>query len=909
MAFHPFGTFRKHKKVIFAALTIICMFSFVLCSGVGRWDPVQQIAAWFGGKTRQTVVVKISGKEIDEKDVSELRRQRDLANKFILQSIQGAFESVRKDMSDKQVVARLDPATVGLVDMLLRNERNRSYPPGIDPDMLRMFGGRPLTDEQKKQEVIQDFRLAEQRRNLLRKDGKEDDARLLGDFMTVLQFEMWFRDKPREETLYFGGSLRLDDMLDFVMWRQHADKLGIELAEADIRAEINREVMGRGILDEDRAKADEHVRKLMTGWPLPVTAADIYKAVGDELRVYLAQTALCGYVPGARHYRYLGKDINHVPALATPAEFWKYYQDNRTTLRVALLPIKVDSFLKKVDEPTKDDERELKDLFTRFKNDEPNPDRDQPGFKLPRRVQVEWVSGTAKSPRHQKLARELYKLKELLLPPMAATPGNLFTALTLNTQLAGEYERRQPIDYRMTTLANPAFALSFYRDLHTPANVAALLGQLQSAGATGGPLMSAFGPLMAPASYQASAYLRHKSEFAPLIERERKKRAAASATLFMAWANPRPSPWNLAAATELTRYAAEERQYIPLEAVKDEVLRRIHDNLAKDFVVADLNTIIKELDKRKNKPADARKFLDDKIKELGLNHGQTKRLQDQHSIADDEGLKPLKEAYLNSVMAPRDDPERKRFAELFMSPAGTFIPEKLPKESLFGTGWATATEPFLFWKTEDIPAKVQSFEDARPQVVKAWQLQKARELARVEAKRILDEVRKLKDKSDGLRFLNDVAAKHKQDWGLVEDLDDIARLVRVRNARIGAREYEPYKEADQKINARPDFVDVLMKSLKEPGDATIVWNKPGTVYYVTLLTNIARPTIAEFYSMYQPPTILSGSTLWQMLDSERRREQRLACLKQLRNEAGAENGKWVVPDEVRKRFEGRDSEE
>ena len=34
MAFNPFHGFRKHKKKAFAILTIMCMFSFVACSGM-----------------------------------------------------------------------------------------------------------------------------------------------------------------------------------------------------------------------------------------------------------------------------------------------------------------------------------------------------------------------------------------------------------------------------------------------------------------------------------------------------------------------------------------------------------------------------------------------------------------------------------------------------------------------------------------------------------------------------------------------------------------------------------------------------------------------------------------------------------------------------------------------------------
>jgi hypothetical protein len=912
MAFHPFGTFRKHKKVIFAALTIICMFSFVLCSGVGKWDPVQQIAAWFGGRSqRQTIVTKINGQKIDETELNNLRRQRDMADKIITQITQQAYLKVRLKMDEsnkdnKPLFDRLEPSTAITLNLLLRSEQDR-FANDRNPQVMRLLG-RELTEEQRKQRVLVDFRMAESERNRLIGKNKQEDADLLGQYMTVLQFEMWMRDRPGQETLFFGGSLRLDDLLDFMMWRKYADKLGIELTEADIRAEINREGLGEVTIEEDRTKADERVQKMLRDWPTPVTISDVYKAIGDELRVYMAQTALIGYAAGARHYRYILSDINRVPALATPAEFWKFYQDNRTTLRVALLPVKVESILEKVPK-TPDDEKELKDLFMRFKDAEPHPDSKDPGFKLPRRLQVEWVSATGVSPHYQKLARERFALKEMLLPSLAVTPGHLFTALTPRPHLVYDYTRKQPIDYVMPKLNVPEFSLSYYRDMQTPANVAALFGQLAAAGTTGGTLMAPFG------SYQANAYVRHKDEFGPLIERERKRRAGFYASLFLAQGGyPTANPLT---GVILSIYATEQQQFLPLEAVKDDVLRQINDNLALDSAVGDLDTIIKELDKRKSRPADARKYLDDKLKEQAfrlwfsgtspaLKHGRTREPLDRYSLGQDEALKPLKDAYL--LDEGRKDPDQKQFVEMFFNLAGVYVPGKVPKETIFGTGWKTATEPYLFWTTEDKPAKVQSYEDAYKQVVSAWRQQRARNLARAEAERILKAVRELKANGDGLKFLNDEAAKHKE-WGLVEDLNNIARLVRVPNAGIGASDYAPYKDADKKINPPADFVDMLMKALKETGDATIVWNKPASVYYVALLTSIARPTLGEFRTIYQPPSLASGSTLWQIYDNERRRDHRKAILKQMRNEAGGENGKWVVPDEIRKRFEGRDSEE
>ena len=90
------------------------------------------------------------------------------------------------------------------------------------------------------------------------------------------------------------------------------------------------------------------------------------------------------------------------------------------------------------------------------------------------------------------------------------------------------------------------------------------------------------------------------------------------------------------------------------------------------------------------------------------------------------------------------------------------------------------------------------------------------------------------------------------------------------------------------------------------GDASIVWNRPGTIYYVVLLTDIHRPDEAAFYRDYSNPHVL-GDNLWRYMEAERRKQFHRATMEQLRADAGAPKGKWDVPDDIRKRIEGRDS--
>src|SRR5262245_21253263 len=77
MAFNPFHSFRKHKKLWFAILTIACMFVFVLQFGKG--DFLERITSLFGGtnRTKGPYVGSVYGTKVYRK---ELDHDKDVAN-------------------------------------------------------------------------------------------------------------------------------------------------------------------------------------------------------------------------------------------------------------------------------------------------------------------------------------------------------------------------------------------------------------------------------------------------------------------------------------------------------------------------------------------------------------------------------------------------------------------------------------------------------------------------------------------------------------------------------------------------------------------------------------------------------------------------------------------------------------
>ena len=884
-----------------AGLVIMCMFIFVLSSGVGR-DPLQRLTELFGMSRRSsTTVAIVSGKKVTDLDLENLRRQREMANALVSRMTyvagETAYNDLLKDSQKSKPLEEFDQNDRISLSSMIRQRQERfqmdQWGAQFGAAAQQFFPGRWLTIPQRKDQVFSNHEMVLDMERLLRDKNQTEQARRVRQLLAVLEHEMWLRDKPQSEVLYFGGSLKVNDLLDFDVWRRQADKLGITLTRADIRAAINREAFNYQPLEENDGALVSRVQRMVPNPNPNLTAQMIYDALSDELRVCLAKCAVLGDPPGVRYYRYVGTDLNSVPSTATPNDFWKFFQDNRTTLRVEMLPIKVSDFLGKVGQPPKDDatKQELRDLFERHKDDEYNPDRDQPAFREPRRVSVEWVSARQDSP-HQRKQAENFMLSTIA----TGAAGNPIPAWALSTQIIEKYDQGKSFTYPMPGLLDASYELAFYRNPPKPADVASALGLAMGNLATGA------SPDGIRAGVAAGIYGRHRPDVAAAVASESQRRVGVDATLVLTGLNP----W---AEAGVLSYADRADQVLPLDVVKKEVMDQVRDGLARNFLVDALKSVQTELEKLKGRPTEdrkkeAEKFLAQAVKDQGLSHGTTEKPRDFFDIEEDKGLKSMRESY--RVHPLREDPRGKFFAALFFGNAPSYMPQRWPIAGMFGEAmWQMSEEPFLYWTTEEKKAYTPTYEEAEKKVIEAWRLRKAGELALKEAERIQLDVEKAKAKGNGLKVLREEQAKN-PGWGEIFPLSNIARLVDVFTGGLALRQYAPYQADEDRIKARPDFVAQLMRALKENGDASIVWNRPGSIYYVVLLTDIHRPDQATFYRDYANPHVL-GDNLWRYMEAERRKQFHEATMQQLRAEAGAPKGKWDVPEDIRKRIEGRDS--
>jgi hypothetical protein len=71
----------------------------------------------------------------------------------------------------------------------------------------------------------------------------------------------------------------------------------------------------------------------------------------------------------------------------TPAERWEYFCQIRKQASVELIPVEVEQFLDQVNAPS---EEELKALFEKDKDKLPNPSSPEPGFRIPHKIDVQY---------------------------------------------------------------------------------------------------------------------------------------------------------------------------------------------------------------------------------------------------------------------------------------------------------------------------------------------------------------------------------------------------------------------------------------------------------------------------------------------------------------------------------------
>jgi hypothetical protein len=754
---------------------------------------------------------------------------------------------------------------------------------------------------------------------------------LLEKLSAILGFQAWLLEHPAAaigyaqrrnppDDLYFGGGYKtVDDRLDFALWKQLADKLNINLTDADLARAIKYEAAGHEDFDPDKVdfEKDEKIKEFLRG-RRDIKPKDFAEALRDEFRVSMAQGILLGYEPGVRQYRSLFGTMG-TPVAVTPDEFFNFYRQMRAAMNVKMLGVPAEKFLDKVKEKPSEDE--LRALFRMFQDKVDDPASRDPGFKEPRRVRIEYVSASPDDPFYREQARQQVKLlagplgKVLpwsnpfsrasatvgagsLLPSGAGPLAHSFALLgaVAFDPLRQEYDKYREDEEKYPWISSSSDELfeliQRSRKLHMtsvlrPANLASTIGT--ASGSVAG--------LGSPFAGLSTLYATSTLE-------EVRGSLRQNTTVLLSSSDPQQLFGTAALALVLQPKILSVRQMRPV------LIAEMEKSIAENLVRGNLETVRAELQKL---PADstraekARKYLARAVKEFHLQrHEMPEALSRQEMIArlqrkEDIGIKPLLDA------EPRA--QIRGFVGRVFGEQGMGGPERQgvydPEPVLEGT--PAQRRDFLFWRSEDHPARKRSFAEARSDVEQAWKMERASELARQEADRLEAKINKDRlSPEKAAQFLG------KQTWlGQPFELDGIAQLLPGIGEDVG--EYLEYRVPEDRLKDIPypptDLARQL-QALERPGEAMVIADQPARTFYVTVLVDRQKLTVQEFRKVYADTPRFDP--LYTIFVVRQMGEYRRAVLEQLRREATGnkldKQGRYEVPEDMRKRDSSRTQE-
>jgi hypothetical protein len=867
MAFNPFHAFRKHQRPLIAGLAIFCMFMFVVSSGLGRGDAVYQLLGFIGIQRHQgSLVATLNGKKVTEHDLSLLRRDRELASRFLFfAAMTGAQQKVMQMAEEQQ-----------------KNKEGPGFGPEINQTLMLWAtiyraGNQIQLPRSQRNDFARQSLEAVRRQIRINAATNPQGVRSLDELARVLAFEVWLSDPKRNsKEYYFGGTSDTPDLLDFILWEHQADRLGVVLTEADVLASIKHEAADQDVFGSS-FNGDYLVQQFLSeGNPAArgATVDDLAKALNREFRYVFAQEAILGEESGARSAR--EGTVPQMPAAGTPREFLDWFREQRTTLKVAMLPIPVERFVGQIKESPP--VSTLRNLYEQYKDDEPAPDRALPGFKEPRRVRVETASARPDSDFYRRAARG-----EALAPAAGAIVGGPYASFSVGSWLVAcdpiwrEYEIYSG---EAKSWAERKIGLSF--DLTDRRQIVPSVVGL-AIGTTPGALLSVGTAAVAENALYDIGLAKLGGSLLP---------AGAGNQPLVSIALPVPY----------------ETTVLPMEQVENSLFTKMVESLAPRMVTKNLEEFRSELVKLKGRPDDAREYIAKSVAKYGLTVHLMQQARTGYQLADDPALQSLKQAV--DAEAATTDQAPPDLAKVVLSGVGVYDPQPYPISR-----FSVVKEPFLWWRVEDLPARQRPFEAVRGQVEAAWRFEQARALAKAEAERIEAAVKK----NVGDNKSATEATKVLRSFGQEFELNDVARLLPVQTpqAELG-QPYRPYSVPhDLMPYPRPDLVDRLM-TLKAPGDAIVVRDKPAANFYVAVLEDRSDPTMSgskpdlraclEEYRNADKP-----GSLWQqyfMVDIRRAYVQQV--LKQMRIDATGgkvdEDGNIILPDNIARTNEAETTE-
>lgn len=863
MAFHPLRTFQKNRKFWMASILLVCMATFVLCTGLqggdfGGW--LMGLISGRGGSAYAT----IDGRSYYHRDFEEIRKRRDIANEFMRKATAQNLHQLGLMMDDAGKIANA----------------------GERQGRIHLF-------------------------TVLAKDLSE---RL---------------ERPR----YFEGGTKFDEIVDFILWRNQADRLGVNLGIEGLRELIQLDVHGRPVgflanLVLDPAKMRHVYREVRWNFH-EASDSVIEEALMDEYRVRIAQLALSEVQwfqfradtnnPARLHF-HQGEWGLIVRQPVTPEQFHQYFVKNRAAMEISLVPFRLEELGKKLPDPKSED---LAAFFKRHQEKRFDPTVEEPGFQYPPEVKVEVIWADADMPYYKRAAAAMLAA-EVLGPPaglagaaigadplstlgekVSTTVGHAGKMAAWEALLHRQYADQKKIlsqrhKYLIPPWTDPSFAMAIVsRKPPQPGEVGALLGGVASADFQ----------LSALAGYQAGPYLRHAKELAPEFDAERKTRGAVGLTMLLAGTMDTQIGAPLLTVA-LARDADWRVQFRPMTDVLRDELRGFFEKkyYAQPWVNKNMIAARDELEAKKGNRWDVDEIVRNLVKSGRVEHKVSPRASTQYDIDTDPAVALLRKSWVDDYhrinnaegrggtpSALKEDHFYKLFFEnesFSVGGADPFVPrfwppalQPRPKANLPPAvqkaleeaerqsqrpvdRFEKADRPFVFWKREfssaRVPKTYNETDDVRRAVERAYRIAEARKTVVPKITKAAESLLAQQKKGENLfNIVRDLSREQGADQMI---LNQVAPLVPLEPR--GALLYGPYELPRGKIPyPREDTANHLLSlnDLKEPiklgieeldklnkklfderGEnraVQVLTNRPRTEYYLAVV--VTPPTAQE----------------------------------------------------------------
>jgi hypothetical protein len=502
MAFNPFITFQKNKRFWMAAILMICMISFVFCTGM-RGGMEERIPGWFGRSG--PAAIEINGRSYSRRDLENLKTQRNLANTFMKNCADLALKNVSKRWFEER--KQVDPQSADDREKRLKLLEGMRSTLSLRKTRPRYFDGGVNFDD------LVEFKLwqAEADRLGIHIEDQDLDVLFKSEFFISRDFPLG----PAELALAQREAQRDSrDANDTKVRRAVAEEFRVKIAQYALLG---------------AQPYSFFVRRIRQGGDLPYKFADL-------------------------------EMVDQVRAPLTLAQLWDFYKVQRAEFDVSLIPVHVEDFAhnkydfaKKIGEPN---EIQKKDFFEAHKNEPYDPSSDKWSLEIPPKIKIEYVIFDPTTPAYFGPA----KAKTLLdvtspfsfnpmqsLPTVAAT--YLANAQANKIVLQRKLETLHSYLYRTTPYFAPGSTtsiLAWMAKRHPQAAASVVAGSFLSP-------MDGFGSL---ASYQAWGMIKSPLEVVPA------DRAKAAQTKILDKLATNDDEWQAAAHAELKRRARIYRDFL-----------------------------------------------------------------------------------------------------------------------------------------------------------------------------------------------------------------------------------------------------------------------------------------------------------------------------------------------------------